>query len=49
VHATKEDIPKNAVNIDATVPLARVVDEILSKCREADRGPDKAASADYSQ
>jgi hypothetical protein len=32
LHATKEDIPKNAVSLDATVPLARVVDEILSKC-----------------
>jgi hypothetical protein len=32
VHATKEDIPKNAVNIDATAPIARVVDDILSKC-----------------
>ena len=34
LHATKEDIPKNAVSIDATVPIARVVDEILSNCRE---------------
>jgi hypothetical protein len=38
VHATKEDNPKNAVSIDATAPIARVVDEILSKCREADQG-----------
>lgn len=38
LHATKEDIPKNAVSIDATAPLAIVVDEILSKCREADQG-----------
>jgi thymidylate kinase len=30
VHATKEDIPKNAVDIDAMAPVARVVDEILS-------------------
>jgi len=28
-HATKEDIPKNAIIIDATPPLARVVDAIL--------------------
>ena len=35
LHATKEDIPKNAVSIDATAPIARVVDEILSKCGEA--------------
>jgi len=34
LHATKEDIPKNAISIDATVPLARVVDEILLKCRD---------------
>jgi thymidylate kinase len=32
LHATKEDVPKNAVSIDATAPIARVVDEILSKC-----------------
>lgn len=38
LHATKEDVPKNAVSIDATAPLDRVVDEILSKCREADQG-----------
>ena len=36
LHATKQDVPKNAVSIDASAPLARVVDEILSKCREAD-------------
>jgi thymidylate kinase len=36
VHATKEDTPKNGVVIDATAPLERVVDEILSKCGEAD-------------
>ena len=28
-HATKEDIPKNAITIDATAPIARVVDAIL--------------------
>lgn len=38
LHATKEDLPKNAVSIDATAPIACVVDEILSKCREADQG-----------
>jgi AAA domain len=37
LHATKEDIPKNTVSIDATAPLARVVDEVLSKCRAADQ------------
>ncbi|MDL2400908.1 AAA family ATPase [Rhizobium mayense] len=34
LHATKEDIPKNATTIDATAPLASVVDDILSKCGE---------------
>jgi thymidylate kinase len=38
LHATKEDVPKNAVSIDAPAPIARVVDEILSKCRDADQG-----------
>ena len=33
VHSTQEDVPRNAVGIDATAPLERVVDEILSKCR----------------
>jgi hypothetical protein len=28
-HATKEDIPKNAIIIDATTPIGRVVDAIL--------------------
>lgn len=32
VHATKEDTPKG-ISIDATAPIARVVDEILSKCQ----------------
>jgi thymidylate kinase len=38
LHATKEDLPTNAVTIDATGPVARIVDEILSKCDEAERG-----------
>jgi hypothetical protein len=29
LHQTKEDIPRNGTVIDATMPLARVVDEIL--------------------
>lgn len=33
LHQTKEDIPKNGVTIDAAVPVANVVDEILLKCR----------------
>ena len=32
LHATKEDIPRNATTIDATAPLAAVVDDILSRC-----------------
>ncbi len=32
LHATKEDIPANATAIDATAPLAAVVDAILSRC-----------------
>ena len=28
-HQTKEDVPKNGIPIDATAPLAHVVDEIL--------------------
>jgi thymidylate kinase len=38
LHATKADTPKGGVVIDATAPLECVVDEILSKCREADSG-----------
>jgi gluconate kinase len=30
-HATREDIPESAIAIDATAPLARVVDAILEK------------------
>ena len=32
MYHTKEDIPKNGITIDATAPLARVVDEILRHC-----------------
>lgn len=32
LHATKQDIPKGGVHIDATAPVERVVDEILEKC-----------------
>jgi len=32
VHVTGEDVPQNGTRIDATAPLARVVDEILAKC-----------------
>lgn len=32
LHATKGDDPQNAMRIDASAPLAQIVDEILSKC-----------------
>lgn len=31
LHATKEDVPKGGVVIDATAPIERVVDEILER------------------
>lgn len=36
LYATKEDVPKYAMSIDAAAPIARVVDDILSKCTEGD-------------
>jgi hypothetical protein len=36
LYATKEDVPKVAMSIDATAPIARVVDDILSKCSEGE-------------
>ena len=44
LYATKEDVPKNAISIDTVAPIARVVDDILSKCGEADRGGRPASS-----
>jgi hypothetical protein len=38
MHATKEDIPSAGVIIDATAPLERVVDEILSNCKAVGQG-----------
>jgi len=38
LHQTKEDVPKSGVIIDATPPLAHVVDEILRQC-DANRAP----------
>jgi hypothetical protein len=35
LHQTKEDIPKNGIIIDATAPIARVVDEILRQSPRA--------------
>jgi hypothetical protein len=30
-HHTKEDVPKNGISVDATAPIAHVVDEIVRK------------------
>jgi dephospho-CoA kinase len=37
LHRTKEDIPTNRVVIDATAPIAQVVDEILRRTRSRRR------------
>jgi len=37
-HATKEGLPTNAVMIDATKPLSRVVDTILDLCQRSTGG-----------
>jgi hypothetical protein len=37
LQATKGDIPRNAISIDATAPVARVVDDILSHCGVGDQ------------
>src|SRR5436309_3569552 len=34
LHQTKEDIPKNGIVIDATAPIAQVVDEIVRKAEQ---------------
>jgi gluconate kinase len=36
LHRTKEDTPRNGISIDATAPLADVVDEILRLARAID-------------
>jgi adenylate kinase family enzyme len=33
LQATREDVPSNAISIDASQPITRVVDDILLKCR----------------
>lgn len=37
LHQTKEDIPKNGIVIDATVPIEHVVDEIVRQSEEGKR------------
>lgn len=41
LHRTKEDLPADGTVVDATAPVARVVDEILRRARLAG-GPDPA-------
>ena len=36
LYATRESVPTNAIIIDANAPIARVVDDILSKCGVVD-------------
>lgn len=36
LHQTKEDIPKDGIVIDATAPIADVVDEIVRRVRQGD-------------
>jgi hypothetical protein len=40
LHRTKEDTPKNAILIDATAPLAYVVDEIVRRAKAIDSNND---------
>jgi gluconate kinase len=35
LHATKEDVPRDGISIDATLPLERVVDEIVRQAEAA--------------
>jgi broad-specificity NMP kinase len=37
IHATREGLPGTAASIDATAPIAHVVDDILARCQAADR------------
>ena len=43
LHQTREDIPKNGTVIDATAPVARVVDEILRQAKQEKHPPSAAA------
>ncbi len=42
LHRTKEDTPKNGIPIDATAPLAHVVDEIVREAKAIDSNADPA-------
>jgi gluconate kinase len=43
LHRTKEDTPENGILIDATAPLAHVVDEILRRARAIESNIDDPA------
>lgn len=43
LYATQGDVPKRGVRIDATAPIATVVDEILAQCGAADRSGEAGA------
>jgi hypothetical protein len=36
LHRTQEDVPRNGIRIDATAPLAQVVDEIVRRAEAID-------------
>jgi broad-specificity NMP kinase len=36
LHRTREDLPKNGILIDATAPIAHVVDDIIRKAKQID-------------
>ena len=46
LHRTKEDIPNNGISIDATAPIAHVVDEIIRRT-EANRKPRPSARTQH--
>lgn len=43
LHATQDHVPKAGVRIDATAPLATVVDEILARCGATGQGTGESA------
>jgi hypothetical protein len=49
LHSTKEDVPRTAITIDATAPVACVVDDILRRCEELDHGTGQAGGDGLSE
>jgi hypothetical protein len=49
VHASKAGLPRDAVTIDSTRPVDRIVDDILSRCAEAGQETARGRSADQSR